>query len=245
VNRLTLLGRPDWDLGVILHYLETGAPQASFGAAIQAHQTMERESLGRSGTMWYFRLVGRGDSRSFHEQMAASGHFSNPLTVAVTPLRTRETTLLFRASTALLTEDGIRAFTGLVERIREDARQGRTFRLRVTGYASKWGWSSGSLAARRAARVRELRVAAHVPRGSIDVVNGGARTWFGNATVHPTAAPSSRRSEPAADTRYTRRVPTPPVLEDPLSTDAELASHPADACAGDRGRRRAPALGAR
>jgi outer membrane protein OmpA-like peptidoglycan-associated protein len=183
ISGLRLEGADREQIGAILHKLETGNV-ASVKDATDAYTQMLTEKLGGLRSMWYFRMLGSKKGQSFHEQMAASDYFSNPLTMVVGNYeRTQPVNLWFDAFASELTQVHRNNLDVLVKQARADRHQGRPLRLTITGWANdKWlGPLDSRSAAARAEMVRAYLVGRGLDNGILTVVNGGATKKFGAA----------------------------------------------------------------
>ena len=149
-------------IGEILHWIEHNA-KANVQQAKDAYQTMHDERLSKNSTLWYFRMVGQQAGQSFHEQMASSGYFSNPLTVAVGAAATAgKVVAQFDEGAADLKPDAGPKLNIVAQMFRIDEPKGKATRIRVTGFGSGGGVGTAAsrskkqhdIATRRADAVR-------------------------------------------------------------------------------------------
>jgi outer membrane protein OmpA-like peptidoglycan-associated protein len=126
-------------IGEILYWLEHAA-QANVQQAKDAYQAMHDERLSKGASLWYFRMVGKQAGQSFHEQMAASGYFSNPLTAAVGPGAVAgKIVAYFDEGKADLKPADDQKLDVMARMFLIDMPKGRTARIRVTGFGSGGG----------------------------------------------------------------------------------------------------------
>jgi hypothetical protein len=192
----TITGERPYDqIGQILKHLGDDA-----GDNMTAYTRMYTEQVGALATRWYFRMVGEGARQSFHEQMAGSGYFANPLTLSLEYL-------LFNTPWSLPFAPKVTTLTGAQPtQVRDravevvgDLRRGRRLTtVRVTGYSSgTWSpWESkgnGGLRANAVAvALRRELTARNVATIAVEAADGGITTKFGatpkNNQVEMTAA---------------------------------------------------------
>lgn len=138
-------------------------------------QNAIRNVLENAGKMWYFRMVGSRNGQSFHELMAQSGYFANPMTMVVeAPIEAARTDGLLATDSADLAGTESNTFRGAVPKMIADLRRRPARRMTITGYmtADESG-RDATLSLQRAQHARQLLVANGVPAGQIDAVDGG------------------------------------------------------------------------
>lgn len=173
-------------IGEILHWLQARV-MATEQEAKTAYQQMENERLSKGTSMWYFRMVGTRHGQSFHEQMAGSNFFSNPLTMAVGGARlSGKTPISFPKAGRTVPAGSLPMVRNLARNYLTDRAMGHTKRMRITGYASGQGWGTAKRKERnrretalaRANAVKAVMVTAGVDAGLIDVtVGANDPTW--------------------------------------------------------------------
>ena len=130
-------------IGEILVFLEHGA-NATAQQAKAAYDLMHNERLAAVGKMWYFRMVGTlNAAQTFHGQMAASGYFANPLTMATGHSHVAAANIvLFEQGKTKPTGQNQTIFQNLLTAVDQDLRVGRQMQFQVTGCASGKGWGT-------------------------------------------------------------------------------------------------------
>ena len=136
-------------IGEILYWLEHTA-MANVQQAKDAYQAMHDERLSKGASLWYFRMVGTQAGQSFHEQMAASGYFSNPLTAAVGPGAVAGKIVAhFDEGKADLDPADDAKLDIMARMFLIDLPKGRAARIRVTGFGSGGGVGSAKSRAKK------------------------------------------------------------------------------------------------
>jgi len=134
-----------------------------------------RNVLENAGKMWYFRMVGSKSGQSFHELMAQSGYFANPMTMVVeAPIEASRTDGFFALDSAALAGVELNGFKGPAPSMIADLRRRPARRMTITGYmtADESG-RDDTLSQQRAQNAKQLLVNNGVPAGQIDAVEGG------------------------------------------------------------------------
>jgi flagellar motor protein MotB len=167
-------------IGEILHWIDR-REKADETQAKEAYQRMHDERLADGVRAWYFRMVGENEGQSFHEQMAASGYFSNPLTMAVGGARASGTvTVSFTEASAVVPEGVMGVLRNLAKGFLADKALGHTTRLRVTGYSSGEAFGTAArkerkrvdTATARAQAVRQVLIDNGLDPGDLDTTIG-------------------------------------------------------------------------
>lgn len=166
-------------IGEILHWLEHKT-KATVDDAKKTYKAMDDEYLGKKFRMWYFRMVGKGKGQSFHEQMADSGYFSNPLTMAVGSLKSMSGHSVTFAKASAKVVDAQGRLPLMANMLNGDIARGYPRRYRVVGYGSGGGVGSQNrrtakqteIARKRANAVRDALVAHGAPPQAVVVEVG-------------------------------------------------------------------------
>jgi outer membrane protein OmpA-like peptidoglycan-associated protein len=181
LRAVTLTGDLGEQIGAILIALGDTATTAR-----QAWTKMYVEEVGKLTSLWYFRIVGEGAGQSFHEQMAGSGYFANPMTVGVAHQQFRDFRVEFDRGSETPNQVVInlvkKAAKGALADMHQDAFPGQ---LAITGYRSQtWSpWEAynvGYIGQRRANAVGNLFRAEGVPNNMIVETDAGGTTKFGD-----------------------------------------------------------------
>jgi outer membrane protein OmpA-like peptidoglycan-associated protein len=152
-----------------------------------AYSAMYSEQVGKLQKLWYFRMVGEGGGQSFHEQMAASGYFVNPLTVAVAHQQFTPARFSFVGGSADLDPQVAGMVRRLAKSAAADLHQGRLpGRIHIAGYSSgTWSpWEAKGIGLRRATAVGNLFGAEGIAGGLVVVSDGGVTTKFGETATN-------------------------------------------------------------
>ncbi len=170
---------PQRAIGEILHTLEHGAPPTEVAQATAAFEAMRAERLEAQRATWYFRITGTGAGHSFHEQMAASGQFYNPLTMVVAPAATHNE-IYFTKGTVELSEVAVRNLTRIANDLLHDAARGRPRRVELVGHSVEvpglFSWAYTSEKTKRATAVKDWLLQAGIPSNSITLREAATNT---------------------------------------------------------------------
>jgi outer membrane protein OmpA-like peptidoglycan-associated protein len=100
--------------------------------AYEAYRALVKERIASEAELWYFRMVGRDPGQSFHEQMAQSDAFANPLTMAVTG-SSEPATIYFPESQSTLSDGAQNLLRRFARNYAADPHRHLVRRIRVIG----------------------------------------------------------------------------------------------------------------
>ena len=169
IGALALDADPQAAVAQIKAYVERNQTIGANAARTQFKQALTA-GLGAAEAMWYFRMVGKGAGQSWHEQMASTPYFFNPISLAVTSLKAdKETVVWFDAGETITATDDAK-LVALAERLRRDMHKAPRIRLAITGYDDR---AKGARGARRAEAVARRLAELKFPRDWMTVTDGG------------------------------------------------------------------------
>jgi outer membrane protein OmpA-like peptidoglycan-associated protein len=154
--------------------------------ALAAYIDLVRERIASEAELWYFRMVGGDPGQSFHEQMAQSNAFANPLTMAVTG-SSEPATITFNDGESTLSQVAQNVLRGFARNYAADPHRARVRSIRVVGACPELYFESRrhTLARARADAAVNFLTPLGVPPTLFDVQT--------DATVYPDWEKSSRR----------------------------------------------------
>jgi len=145
------------------------------GRAKAAYTAMKNERLGSLQKMWFFHMVGSARGQSFHEHMATSGYFYNPMTmVGVNRDRVKQQAQVNCDPDGPDPVDsavGLGTLNYYGQKILADRHSGFERQFRLVGHRT--AKEDHGLSRARAQKVYDLLVALGIDQQALEVVDGG------------------------------------------------------------------------
>ena len=158
IKNLVMKGGDDQQIGMILKFVHENL-EVSEKEAVKAYNDMFKEMNGHIGEHWYFRMNGQEAGQSFHEQMADSHFFVNPLTLSVANMAKDAMKVTFNEGSTALSNAGENYLKTIATDILRTIDQGQTIaKVKLKGYASGWKGTGIGAANKGNARAEAVKV---------------------------------------------------------------------------------------
>lgn len=187
IKGLELKGDEVAQIGKISEYINKNI-EVSEKEARAAYGRMWKANNGSVNAHWYFRMIGQGKNESFHEQMASSPYFVNPMTLAVGNLATGESYVSFDEGTSTINnviENGLKK---IIQRILASIHQGFTpKKIRIIGHGNGWkgtGIGAGKMGDARAQAIYNYLKDKKIPTNILQIDKSPGRLDKSNESVN-------------------------------------------------------------
>lgn len=171
LNGVDLNGDEKTQIGQIMQIVEQSQEQAK-----TLYNNMFKE-LNNQSSQWYFRMIGSGQGQSFHEQMADSNFFVNPMTLGVINRPMNQMSISFNEGAHTIKDDQKPILDRMANQILNAAGRNMSPReIKIIGRGS--GWKGGGIGAekkgtKRAEAVRDYLVGKGVDTNLFTVSSEG------------------------------------------------------------------------